>query len=158
MEQPKQAYSTHTSYKDILTLVEDNKLDEATAAFDTFDYGTLSTDEALQARAIALQLAIVIERYFAALRHADAALDLADDEPLLYYLAGQALIATGSERAGADAVVFAAELLQEKERTMGAMRFEVNAAGVYALAAEICSAYALEQEAMTFALQAAQVA
>lgn len=133
--------------------------DEASAAAEAveqIDFAALDTDERLEARVLAIELALEQQRYTDALFHADAAMDLAPEEPMVVHLAGQALWLQGDPRAGADALVRSAELLMRAEEEGADVRFAMDAAEAYLVAGEICEQYEQHDAARAFLEKARQ--
>lgn len=82
---------TTQAFEEAQRTLEKGDLEQAKLLFESLDYENLEEiepDDALAARVLALQLCILQERYADALYHADAALDLAEHEPLVHHLAG----------------------------------------------------------------------
>ena len=133
--------------------LEAGDLERARDLFEGLDYQAMEDvepDDALAARVLALQLCILQERYTDALYHADAALDLAADEPLIHHLAGQAMWAEGHFRTAAEMLVYAAELIGGIHENVGPFHFEVDRAQVYYMAAEACRKFEQESAAEQF--------
>ena len=107
-------------------------------------------DDALAARVLALQLCILQERYSDALYHEDAALDLAEHEPLVHHLAGQAMWAQSHYRTAAEMLVYAAELLEGIHEDIPPFSFEVDRSQVFYMAAEACRNFDQESAAERF--------
>ena len=80
-----------TSYSTACRLLDEGQLDEAFMLFGSLNFNELSTEEELGARVEAIQIAILQERYDEALAHAEAALLIAEHEPLIHHLAGRAM-------------------------------------------------------------------
>ncbi|MEM6646647.1 MAG: hypothetical protein AAF730_10375 [Bacteroidota bacterium] len=127
----------------IYTLVNAQQFAEARAALKTLPIAQLSDDEQLNTRALAMQLALGSDDATDALYHADAALDLAPDEPLVQHLLGRALWAKGMHQAAAEAFVYSAERLDLHETTAAPLRLPIDPVQVYCFAGEACEA--LEQ-------------
>ncbi len=123
-------------FADVLHHVDQCELETAAQLLEQLPFEALDATFTLSARALALQLAIDQARYNDAMVHAAAALDLTEEEPLVYHLLGQALWATGDIRTGADAIVRAAELLQTLEETNQPMELPLNPLSVYFMAGE----------------------
>ena len=141
------------SFEAAQQLLEAGDLEKAKDAFERMDYEALEAaepDDALAARVLALQLCILQERYTDALYHADAALDLASDEPLIHHLAGQAMWAEGHFRTAAEMLVYAAELIEGIHENVAPFSFEVDRAQVYYMAAEACRKFEQESAAEHF--------
>ena len=141
-------------FADVLHHVDQRELERAAQLIEQLPFEALDDTFTLSARALALQLAIDQARYNDAMIHAAAALDLTEEEPLVYHLLGQALWATGDVRTGADAIVRAAELLQTLEATNQPMQLPVNLFSVYFMAGEACQYYEQYQAALAFFQQA----
>ena len=133
--------------------LEMGDLEQAKMLFEALDYEALEDierDDALAARVLALQLCILQERHADALYHADAALDLAEHEPLVHHLAGQAMWAQGHYRTAAEMLVYAAELIEGVHENIPPFNFEVDKAQVYYMAAEACRNFEQETAAESF--------
>ena len=133
--------------------LEMGDLEQAKTLFENLDYEALEDvepDDALAARVLALQLCILQERYADALYHADAALDLAEHEPLVHHLAGQAMWAQNHYRTAAEMLVYAAELLEGLHENAPPYNFEVDRAQVFYMAAEACRNFEHETAAERF--------
>ncbi|MEZ4702872.1 MAG: hypothetical protein R2834_21245 [Rhodothermales bacterium] len=141
--------------------LESGDLDRARELFERLDYETIERvepDDALAARVLALHLSIVQERFRDAMYHADAALDLAENEPLIHHLGGLALWAEGHHRSGAEMLVYAAELLDGAGDAEKPFNFEVDPAQVYYYAAEACHTFENETAAEDFYQKSMQYA
>ncbi|MEZ4701934.1 MAG: hypothetical protein R2834_16495 [Rhodothermales bacterium] len=123
--------------------------------FGPFDYDELSREEELAYRVEAIQISILQERYADALDHAEAALKIAEHEPLIHHLAGRALWEQGEQRTAAESFVYAAELLQGLYNGKPPARYNADPSQVYFMAAEACRAFDQYAEAMDFYQQAA---
>jgi predicted Zn-dependent protease len=155
-DRSKEAFAQFNAAQNAL---ESGDLDRASDLFDRIDYEAIERvepDDALAARVLALQLCVLQERYKQAMYHADAALDLAENEPLIHHLAGQALWAEGHHRSGAEMLVFAAELLDGAAERTEPFQFQVDPAQVYYYAAEACSTFEKESAAEQFYHKAMQ--
>ncbi len=141
-------------FADVLLHVNQRDLETAAQLLEQLPFEALDATTNFWARALALQLAIDQARYNDAMVHAATALDLSEDEPLVYHLLGQALWATGDIRTGADAIVRAAELLQTLEATNQPMQLPLNPLSVYYMAGEACQYYEQYQAALAFFQQA----
>jgi len=141
-------------FADVLHHVNQRELETAAQLIEQLSFEALGATFTLSARALALQLAIDQARYNDAMVHAAAALDMTEEEPLIYHLLGQALWATGDIRTGADAIVRAAEMLQSLEETNQAMELPLNPISVYFMAGEACQYYEQYQAALDFFYQA----
>ena len=141
-------------FADVLHHVDQRELERAAQLLEQLPFETLDATSTLSARALALQLAIDQARYNDAMVHAAAALDLTEEEPLVYHLLGQALWATGDIRTGADAIVRAAELLQTLEAMNQPMQLPLNPPSVYFMAGEACQYYEQYPAALAFFQQA----
>lgn len=133
--------------------LEAGNLEQARDLLETLDYEMLEQlepDDALAARVLALQLCILQERYGDALYHADAALDLAEHEPLVHHLAGQAMWAQKHYRTAAEMLIYAAELLEGLHENIKPFHFDVDHAQVYYMAAEACRTFDQESTAERF--------
>lgn len=120
---------------------------EALAAFDGVAFDTLPGALHLRARVLALQAALGAGETTDALRHADAATDLAPDEPLALNLAGRALWLAGQKRAAMETLVLAAE--RAADAADAALPFD--AAQLRRDAADACAALGLDAVAARFA-------
>ena len=121
---------------DAHALVEGGQLQAAGELLESVDYASLSDKDALVARTMALQLAVLQERFTDALFHADAALDINDEEALIYHLTGRALWGSGREEAGAESLVKAAEMVASAVETSFLLPFE--SLPVFFMAGEAC--------------------
>ena len=141
------------AFEEAQRTLEKGDLEQAKSLFENLDYESLEDiepDDALAARVLALQLCILQERYADALYHADAALDLAEHEPLVHHLAGQAMWAQSHYRTAAEMLVYAAELLEGVHENLPAFNFEVDRSQVYYMAAEACRNFEQESAAERF--------
>lgn len=140
-----QAQAGDTSAEELLDLVrtqlEDDDPDAAAQTIEQVDFSGLDEETRLEARVLAVELALEQQRYTDALFHADAAMDLAPEEPMVVHLAGQALWLQGNPQAGADALVRSAELLLRAEEREAPIRFAMDEAEAYMVAGEICEQY-----------------
>ncbi len=147
------ANNVSTAFEEAQRTLEMGDLERAKALFEELDYEALEElepDDALGARVLALQLCILQERYTDALYHADAALDLAEHEPLVHHLAGQAMWAQSHYRTAAEMLVYAAELLEGIHEGIPSFNFEVDRAQVFYMAAEACRNFDQEAAAERF--------
>lgn len=142
--------SAEEQVREAHTFLAEGNLDAAAAALEHVPFDSLRMEDVLPARALALQLAINREKYTDALFHADAALDLAPEEPLIHNLMGQGLWAKGHELGAVEALVHAAELLQQAETFGRDLRLPVNPAEVYYLGGEACMRVNHRDGARTF--------
>lgn len=143
---------TH-AFEEAQKTLEKGDLEKAKLLFENLDYEgleDLEPDDALAARVLALQLCILQERYSDALYHADAALDLAEHEPLIHHLAGQAMWAQSHYRTAAEMLVYAAELIEGVHEGIPSFNFEVDRSQVYYMAAEACRNFDQESAAERF--------
>jgi predicted Zn-dependent protease len=157
-ERSKEAFE---QFNEAQTALEAGDLDRARELFERLDYEAIEgvdAEDALSARILALQLCILQERYRDAMYHADAALDLSENEPLIHHLGGQALWAEGHHRSGAEMLVLAAELLDGAGDGTSSFQFEVDPAQVYYYAAEACHTFEQEAAAERFYKKALQYA
>lgn len=138
------------------TFLADGNLDAAAAALEQVPFDALQEADILPARALALQLAINRQKYTDALFHADAALDLAPNEPLIHNLMGQGLWEKGHELGAVEALVHAAELLQQAQDLGLDLQLPVNEAEVYYLGGEACMRVNHTEGARMFYQRAAQ--
>ena len=141
-------------FADTLHHIDQRELETAAQLLEQLPFEALEAPSALSARALALQLAIDHARYNDAMVHGAAALDLTEEEPLVYHLLGQALWATGDTRTGAEALVRAAELLQTREAAQEPMQLPVDPLPVYFMAGEACQYYEQYEAALLFFQQA----
>ena len=141
------------AFEEAQKTLEKGDLEQAKILFESLDYENLEElepDDALAARVLALQLCILQERYSDALYHADAALDLAEHEPLVHHLAGQAMWAQSHYRTAAEMLVYAAELLEGLHEDIPPFSFEVDRSQVFYMAAEACRNFDQESAAERF--------
>ena len=141
------------AFEEAQKTLEKGDLEQAKILFESLDYENLEEvepDDALAARVLALQLCILQERYSDALYHADAALDLAEHEPLVHHLAGQAMWAQSHYRTAAEMLVYAAELLEGIHEDIPPFSFEVDRSQVFYMAAEACRNFDQESAAERF--------
>ena len=132
------------------------RLDEADSLFGHTSYIDEDTrEDELAYRIEAIQMAIIQERYVDALEHAEAALKIAEHEPLIHHLAGRALWEQGKQRTAAESFVYAAELLQGLYNGKPPAQYNADPSQVYFMAAEACRAFDKYAEAMDFYQQAA---
>lgn len=109
------AVPTHTGeaarvrYADAVAASLDGRPADALALMDGLDLSALSSDELAAAHVFGLRLALECDASARALAHADAALDVAPDEPLALNLAGRALWSAGHDRSALEVFVAAAE-------------------------------------------------
>ena len=137
-------------------LLSNGQLHEAGHLLDNLNYNDLSQEEELAVRVEAIQLAILQERYSDALSHAEAALRIAEHEPLIHHLAGRALWEKGEQRPAAESFVYAAELLQGLHEEKPPAQYNADPSQVYFMAAEACRAFMQHAEAMDYYQQAEQ--
>lgn len=149
-QRPAADASLDTILEAAAALQEEGKLDEAAAKMEQIDFEALDSDDALEARILALRIDMAREAFTDALFHADAALDYASDEPHILHLAGRALWAADHREAAADALIYAAELLDVAEEEERELQFEVDPAQVYFMAGEACEAFDHAEEARHF--------
>ena len=147
---PAIASSTTTTYSTAYRLLEEGHLEEAGMMFGNLNYHELSREEELAARVEAIQIAILQERYADALMHAEAALQIADNEPLIHHLAGKARWQQGDQWTAAESFVYAAELLEGLHDEKPPARYNADPSQVYFMAAEACRAFEQHAEAMDF--------
>jgi|GEM_PF-2216350 len=141
------------AFEEAQKTLEKGDLEQAKILFESLDYENLEEiepDDALAARVLALQLCILQERFSDALYHADAALDLAEHEPLVHHLAGQAMWAQSHYRTAAEMLVYAAELLEGIHEDIPPFSFEVDRSQVFYMAAEACRNFDQESAAERF--------
>ena len=139
-----------TSYSTACRLLDEGQLDEACMLFGNLDFGELSPEEELAARVEAIQLAILQERYADALEHAEAALGIAEHEPLLHHLVGRAMWHQGDQRTAAESFVYAAELLEGLHDEKPPAQYTADPSQVYFMAAEACRVFKQHAEAMDY--------
>lgn len=149
-ERPATVKGPSALLKEARMLYEAGELEGAADRLMKVPFEKLSEDDALRARVRALRVAMDREEYTDALFHADAALDLAPDEPLILHLAGQALWIENHREAAAEALVYAAELLQAARESSRELRYAVDDAQVYFLAGEACEALEQREAALSF--------
>ena len=137
-------------FADVLQHLEKNEVAAAASLLEQFPFHSLRHEDALTARALALQVAVDCAQYDDALLHADAALELTGDDPLIYHLTGRALWATGYHQAGAEALVWAAELLHEIETTGQDAQLPVDGPLVYFMAGQACKHFEKYEAALSF--------
>ena len=130
--------------------LQSDHLDAAGEAVEAIPFDALTETDRLEARVLAIELALEQQRYTDALFHADAAMDLAPEEPMVVHLAGQALWLQGDPQAGADALVRSAELLLRAEEGEASIRFAMDEAEAYMVAGEICEQYEQVDAAQLF--------
>ena len=130
--------------------IEADDLDAAADAVEQIDFTALNDADRLEARVLAVEMALEQQRYTDALFHADAAMDLAPEEPMVVHLAGQALWLQGDPQSGADALVRSAELLLRAEEGEADIRFAMDEAEAYMVAGEICEQYEQYDAAQLF--------
>ena len=149
----ERANNVLNAFEEAQKTLEKGDLEQAKLLFESLDYESLEDiepDDALAARVLALQLCILQERYADALYHADAALDLAEHEPLVHHLAGQAMWAQSHYRTAAEMLVYAAELLEGVHENIPPFNFEVDKSQVFYMAAEACRNFDQETAAERF--------
>jgi tetratricopeptide (TPR) repeat protein len=142
--------NTTTSYTTVCRLLDEGQLDEAGTLFGNLNFQELPREEELAARVEAIQLAILMERYSDALEHAEAALLIAEHEPLIHHLAGKALWKQGDQRTAAESFVYAAELLEGLHEEKPPAQYNADPSQVYFMAAEACRAFMQHAEAMDY--------
>ncbi len=118
--------------------------------FGNLNFEELAPAEELAARVEAIQLAILQERYDEALEHAEAALRIAEHEPLIHHLAGRAMWKQGDQRTAAESFVYAAELLEGLHDEKPPAQYNADPSQVYFMAAEACRVFAKHAEAMDY--------
>lgn len=89
---------------------------EALSALAGVEYAALPEAQHVEARVLALQLALACDASTEALRHADVLTDLAPEEPLVLNLAGRALWEAGQHQAALDPLIAAAERIEAESR------------------------------------------
>jgi len=141
---------------DIRQHLEEGDRAAAGACIEQLNFEALDEPDKLEARVLAVELALEQERFTDALFHADAAMDLAPDEPMVVHLAGQALWLQGNPQAGAEALVRSAELLAHVEESGEEVRFAMDEAEAYLVAGEICEQFEQYTAARTFLERANQ--
>lgn len=144
------ATNTITTYSTASRLLDDSHLDEAGTLFGKLNYQDLSREDELAARVEAIQFAILQERYSDALQHAEAALQIAEHEPLIHHLFGKALWQHGDQRTAAESFVYAAELLEGLHEEKPPAQYNADPSQVYFMAAEACRAFMQHAEAMDY--------
>ena len=144
------ASNTPTTYNAACRMLEKGMLDEACLLFANLDFQQLSPETALSARVEAIQLAILQERYADALEHAEAALQIAEHEPIIHHLAGRARWEQGDQWTAAESFVYAAELLEGLHEEKPPAQYNTDPSQVYFMAAEACRAFKQHAEAMNF--------
>jgi glycosyltransferase involved in cell wall biosynthesis len=130
--------------------LQNDDLEAAAVAVERLPFDALTEDDRLEARVLAVELALEEQRYTDALFHADAAMDLAPEEPMVVHLAGQALWLQGDPQSGADALVRSAELLLRAEEGEASIRFAMDESEAYMVAGEICEQYEQYDAAQLF--------
>jgi hypothetical protein len=109
------AEPTHTGsaavarYAQAVAHAEAGRAQEASDLMEGLDIASLDSAEHITAHLLGLQLALATDAPIRALAHADAATDLAPDEPVALNLAGRALWSAGHDRAGLELLIGAAE-------------------------------------------------
>ncbi len=139
-------------------LIQADDLQAASGLIERLPFDCLTPEQALAPRLLALQLALAASDITSALYHADAALDLAADEPLVRHLAGRALWSAGRYEAAVDALVYAAELLETAGQTGREPKLPADPASIYASAAEACEHIGHAGVALRFRAEAARYA
>ncbi len=143
------------SYSEVSRRIDRHPVGSVESLFGGSGYGQMSREEELAYRVEAIQIAILQERYAEALAHAEAALEIAEHEPLIHHLAGRALWEQGEQRTAAESLVYAAELLQGLYNGKPPAQYNADPSQVYFMAAEACRAFDMYAEAMDFYQQAA---
>ena len=138
--------------------MEEGNLEQANDLLDSDIVNELSTDSLLALRIEAIQVAIFQERYEDALRHAEAALKIAENEPLIHHLAGRAMWETGNQRTAAESFVHAAELLDGHTESSLPPQCMADPSQIFFMAAEACRAFSQHAEAMDFYQRAERLA
>lgn len=144
------ASRTTRTYSTAYRLLEEGMLEEAGVMFGNLNYNELSREEELAARVEAIQIAILQERFGDALEHAEAALQIADNEPLIHHLAGKARWQQGDQWTAAESFVYAAELLEGLHKEIPPAQYNADPSQVYFMAAEACRAFEQHAEAMDY--------
>ena len=147
---PASDQSPETLYEAARTSYADGNVEEAAAHIATLDIAALPDDAVADARLLALRVTVEAEAYTDALFHADAAMDAWPEEPIVLHLMGTALWAEGHHEAGAEALVYAAELLEAAEEEGTPVRDRDDAAEVYYLAGEVCEQFGEASSARHF--------
>ena len=150
------ASNTTSTYGAALRLLNEGQLDEAGLLFADLNFQELPPDIELAARVEAIQIAILQERYADALQHAEAALQIAEHEPLIHHLAGRARWEQGDQWTAAESFVYAAELLEGLHDEKPPAQYSADPSQVYFMAAEACRAFKQHAEAMNFYERAQQ--
>lgn len=142
--------SPQNSFHRLIQLIDEGLFEDASLVIQQLPIDALSRDDAIVARVIGMQLNLEKNNYFEVMRHADAALDLTEMEPLIYNLMGQALWCSGNQRGGAEALVRAAELFRDGEFEDQPLRLPIDAASIYFMAGEACKAYEQHESSLAF--------
>ncbi len=143
-------HEAQQTYADALRHIALNEPEAARERLRALTFEALAEPARLSAHALALQLAVTGDAFEEAMVHASAALEISEDEPLLYHLLGQAFWACGDTRTGAESVVLAAELLQKKEEANEPSALPFDAPSIYFMAGEACQHYEQFEEALSF--------
>ena len=138
------------TYDELFRILEEGNLEQATDLLESEVVNNLSSDLLLALRIEAIQVAIFQERYDDALRHAEAALKMAEHEPLIHHLAGRAMWETGNQRTAAESFVYAAELLEGHNESTLPPQCMADPSQIFFMAAEACRAFSQHAEAMDF--------
>ena len=152
------ASNTTSTYSTAFRLLDEGLLDEAGLIFSNLNFQELTPELELSARVEAIQLAILQERYADALEHAEAALQIAEHEPLIHHLAGRARWEQGDQWTAAESFVYAAELLEGLHDEKPPAQYNADASQVFFMAAEACRAFMQHAEAMSYYERAHQYA
>ncbi len=104
------------------------------------------TLEKQKAHIWAIRLGIETRDYEYALLHAERALDNGPEDPAVYFWMAEALWKTGYPEGAAEAWVYAAELMEKGVSSA----IDLDAAGVYRMAAEICQKVGQTEDALRF--------
>ncbi|MFQ5572042.1 MAG: hypothetical protein ACE5G0_20385 [Rhodothermales bacterium] len=147
---PQHQSNGQASFDNIVHHIETGNTEEAASLLKQFAFEGLRPEDALMARALALQLSVDRGQHIEALFHADAALEITEEEPLIFHLMGQALWATDYLRAGAEALVRAAELFETIEAGDRKTNLPVDALAIYFMAGEACKHFKQYEAALSF--------
>lgn len=140
-QRPEAEASPETVLAEVRRLYEEGDHRAAAERLRALDIEALPEEDRAEIRLLALRVTVEAEAYTDALFHADAALDAMPEEPIVLHLMGTALWAEGHREAGAEALVYAAELLETAEEEDAPVRAIDDAGEVYYLAGEVCEQF-----------------
>ena len=120
---------------------------EALGVLDEINYAGLIAPNAFHAHLVAGQAALLLQNAEAAMNHINALFALDRSEPISYFLAAYALLATGRESEG---ILMLGEAFRLNGSPSGAIRFPLNDAQLFFFLGEVCEKAGLHSRACFF--------